>query len=72
MPCNKFMREASGNVKFKEFESAEELEAHLKQEKAADPNRIPYKMTVLPQYPQHIVIGYIPKNFLVKEYIKVS
>ena len=44
----------------------------LKEEKAQDSNRIPYKFTVLPDYPQHLVLGYIPKLILVKEYIKVS
>ena len=43
----------------------------MKEEKAQDPNRIPYKFTILPDYPQHIVLGYIPKTILVKEYIKV-
>lgn len=44
----------------------------LKEEKTQDSQRIPYKITVLPQYPQYIVLGYIPKQLMVKEYIKVS
>ena len=58
--------------KFVSCSSGEELDTVLKQEKAQDPNRIPYKFTVLPDYPQHLVLGYIPKLILVKEYIKVS
>lgn len=70
-PCNKLMREAAGHAKYTQCETSEDLETSLKAEKAVDPNRIPYKITVLPQYPQHIVLGYIPKTLLVKEYIKV-
>lgn len=71
MPCNRLLREACNHSKFKQCDTQEELETNLKEEKTADPTRIPYKVTVLPQYPQHLVIGYIPKNSLVKEYIKV-
>jgi len=70
-PCNKFLREAMANPKFMHCTSAEELDQALKEEKSKDPNRIPYKFTVLPDYPQHLVLGYIPKLSLVKEYIKV-
>jgi transcription elongation factor SPT6 len=72
-PCNKFLFEAISHVKFIEgCKTVEDLETHLKQEKLADPQRIPYKLTILPAYPQHIVLGYIPKTSLVKEFIKVS
>jgi hypothetical protein len=57
--------------KFVKCSSGEEIDAILKEEKNQDPNRIPYKFTVLPDYPQHLVLGYIPKTILVKEYIKV-
>jgi hypothetical protein len=67
------MREASNNTKFlPDCHTIEDLENILKKEKAQDPNRIPYKLAVFPCYPQHIVLGYIPKNALVKEFIKVK
>jgi transcription elongation factor SPT6 len=71
-PTNKFVREASSHMKFIMCSTTEELETKLKEEKAQEPTRIPYKLTMLPEYPQHIVLGYIPKTILVKEYIKVK
>ncbi|CDW91618.1 transcription elongation factor spt6 [Stylonychia lemnae] len=70
MPCNRHVREACNNSKFKACDSQEELERILRDEKSADQSRIPYRITILPNYPQHIVLGYIPKIHLIKEYIK--
>jgi transcription elongation factor SPT6 len=72
VPCNRHLREASNHIKFVACSNVEELEVMLKAEKTEDPNKIPYKITCLPQYPQFLVLGYIPKKELVKEYIKVS
>jgi hypothetical protein len=33
---------------------------------------IPYKFTILPEYPQYLVLGYIPKDKLIKEFVKVN
>jgi hypothetical protein len=64
--------DAMNNPKFvPSCNSVEELDALLKEEKGQDANRIPYKFTVLPDYPQYLVLGYIPKMILVKEFIKV-
>jgi transcription elongation factor SPT6 len=71
-PSNKFLRDAMQHPKFVNCTTGEELDTVLKEEKGQDPNRIPYKFTVLPDYPQHLVLGYIPKLILVKEYIKVT
>lgn len=35
------------------------------------PNRIPYRFSILPLYPQHIVLAYIPREKVIKEFIKV-
>lgn len=48
MPCNRLVRDACGHIKFKECDTQEELEQVLKDEKASDSNRIPYRITVLP------------------------
>jgi hypothetical protein len=69
--CNRHVKDVINHIKFKNCDTQEELENSLKEEKKSDPNRIPYKLTILPDYPQHIVIGYIPKLNLIKEYIKV-
>jgi hypothetical protein len=66
------MREASGHMKFTACGKLEEFDELLKAEKNGEPGRIPYRFTVFEEYPQHIVLGYIPKMSLVKEYIKVS
>lgn len=72
LPSNKFVSEAVSNAKFLHCETIESLDRELKSAKEADPKRIPYRLTILPDYPQHIVLGYIPKISLVKEYIKVK
>lgn len=66
------MREASGHIKFSNCSKLEEFDEILRAEKSAEAARIPYRFTVLEDYPQHIVLGYIPKLTLVKEFIKVS
>lgn len=48
---------------------------HLEDEKKKQPNVIPYCITILNQYPMHVVICYLPpssKLSLVKDYIKVK
>ena len=52
--------------------TVDELEEALKKEKSEDPNKIPYRFTILEMYPQNIILGYIPKEKLIKEYIKVK
>ena len=45
----------------------------LKTEKSADPSKIPYRFTILKDYPQHVVLGYIARQEKVdKEFIKVN
>lgn len=48
MPCNKNVREVISNQKFVNFDSSEEIEKALKEEKAHEPQRIPYKLSILP------------------------
>lgn len=48
MPCNRHVREACSNPKFVNCDSQEELEKILRDEKATDPNRIAYRLTILP------------------------
>lgn len=72
VPCNKFVADLLNHTKFKHCDTLAEFENALREEKKEDENRIPYKLTILPEYPQHIVIGYIPKINLTKEFIKVS
>jgi hypothetical protein len=60
------------HMKFRNCDTQQELEAVLKEEKQSDANKIPYRLTILQDYPQHIVLGYMPRETLKKAYIKVS
>ena len=58
--------------KFLKCESVDDLKSALEKEKREDSSKIPYKFTILEKYPQHIILGYIPKDKMVKEYIKIK
>ena len=65
------MREVIGHTKFSDADAFEDMEERLKEEKKEAPQRIPYRFAILPQYPQHVVLGYVPKEKVLKEFIKV-
>jgi len=44
----------------------------VKEEKEEDMSKIPYRFGVISDYPQHIVLVYVPKNNVVKEFIRVN
>ena len=72
-PCEKLVKEVSSYRKFYHTDSMEEFEKRLKDDKSKDPALIQYLFTILPEYPQYIIMGYCPKiNFVTKEYIKVK
>jgi len=71
IPCNRLVREVVGHQKFSDAKTFEDLEARLKEEKKEDPLRIPYRFAILPIYPQHVVLSYVPKDKVLKEFIKV-
>jgi len=58
--------------KFQKCNDLDELKKCLEAEKADDSSRIPYKFTVLDKYPQYLILAYIPKKDIVKEFIKVK
>jgi transcription elongation factor SPT6 len=71
-PCNRSLREVTQHPKFLRCQNLEELQKTVEQEKEEDASRIPYKFTVLDKYPQYIIMAYIPKKELVREFIKVK
>jgi len=71
IPCNRLVREVIGHTKFSDADAFEDMEERLKEEKKEAPQRIPYRFAILPQYPQHVVLGYVPKEKVLKEFIKV-
>lgn len=50
-PCNKALREAVNHPKFMNCQTIGDLEDQLKKEKAEDPHKIPYRVTILDIYP---------------------
>lgn len=70
MPCEKLTKEAIQNPKFKD--NSVNIIQLLKQEKRANPSRIPYYFTITEQYPQFLLLHYVPKEKTVTEYIKVK
>ena len=70
MPCEKLTKEAISNPKFKD--SDQNILSLLKQEKKQKSSMIPYYFTILDQYPQFLVLYYLPKERIITEYIKVK
>lgn len=70
MPCEKLTKEAISNNKFKD--SQNNIIDLLKREKKSRPSNIPYYFTILEQYPQFLVLYYLPKDKPVSEFIKVK
>jgi transcription elongation factor SPT6 len=73
-PIAKLTREVLGHTKFKDCITGglEFIENSLRSEKRTQPNAIPYYFTILPQHPQYFVLNYLPKDRIVREYIKVK
>jgi len=71
-PCNRSLREVISHQKFIKCQSLDDLKKGIEQEKAEDSSRIPYKFTILDKYPQYVILAYIPKKEVVKEFIKIK
>ena len=72
-PCDKLVKEIACYRKFYHTDSLEEFEKRLKDDKNKDPALVHYLLTILPEYPQYVILGYCPKiNSVIKEYIKVK
>lgn len=71
IPCNRLVREVTASPKWCDDDTWEKLEETLKEEKNSDRGRIPYKFAVLSQYQQHIVLAYVPREKVIKEFIKI-
>lgn len=71
-PCNRSLREVTLHAKFLRCKSMDEMKTHLENEKKQDAAKIPYRVTILDEYPQHLILAYIPKTDVVREFIKVK
>ena len=72
LPCARLVKEVMQYRKFTECEGKSELDKRLKTDKSRDPSIIHYYLTILKDYPQYIILGYIPKTEMTCEYIKVK
>jgi len=71
-PCNRSLREVIQHPKFFQCAKADEVKAELEKEKEEVNSRIPYKFLILEDYPQYVVLAYIPNKTMVREFIKVK
>ena len=71
-PCNRSIREVLQHPKFLKASNLDELKKALETEKAEDASRIPYRFTILDKYPQYVIMAYIPKKELIREFIKIK
>lgn len=72
LPCNRLLKEVIQHSKFVKTHNFEDLRRSLETEKEEDGSRIPYKFTVVDKYPQFVVLAYMPKKEMVKEFIKIK
>lgn len=71
VPCNNHMEAVANNKKFSS-EKIEVVEKRLKDEKELDTAIVPYGFCVTERAPQYLVLIYVPKDKVEKEYIKVK
>jgi hypothetical protein len=71
-PCNRSLRELINHPKFLKCNTLDDLKQQLEVEKKENNQRIPYRFTILEKYPQYAVLGYIPKDKMVREFIKIK
>ena len=74
VPCEKLTKETIVHSKFKDSLTGGISFIHslLRQEKSAMPTTIPYFLTIVPSYPQFILLLYLPKERIIEEFIKVK
>lgn len=71
-PCNRFLREVIVHDKFMRCKNMDQMSQALYAEKEGDANKIPYRFTMLDDYPQYLILAYILKKDVVQEFIKVK
>eukprot|EP00826_Nyctotherus_ovalis_P035984 TRINITY_DN3143_c0_g5_i1.p1 TRINITY_DN3143_c0_g5~~TRINITY_DN3143_c0_g5_i1.p1 ORF type:complete len:1087 (+),score=289.66 TRINITY_DN3143_c0_g5_i1:179-3439(+) len=73
IPIIQFAAETAGHRKFVAASSVKVVEEHLNGEMLKFPEHINYCFTILPEFPQYVILAYIlQKDSIVKEYIKVK
>ena len=74
VPVAALTKEAITHHKFKDItgHGIDHLEVMLRAEKKAAPSSIPYYFTITQHYPQFLVLCYLPRERIIKEFIKVK
>jgi hypothetical protein len=62
----------TSHQKFADADTFEDLSERVLAEKKEDPSKIPYRFSVLANDPQPLVLAYVPKEKVVKEFIRVK
>ena len=71
-PCERFVKDVINSRKFYDCDTKNDIINKLRQDKQNDPSIIHYLFAILPEFPQYIILAYIPKVELIFEYIKVK
>lgn len=72
-PCNRLVREVTQHPKFHAAcQSLDDLKKLIENEKQEDSARIPYRFAIFEKYPQYVILAYIPKKEVVKEFLKIK
>lgn len=72
--CEKLTKEVISHPKFMDCTQVglDLVEGAIKQEKRSKPSSIPYYMTIIPHFPQYVLLVYMPKDKIIREYIKIK
>jgi transcriptional accessory protein Tex/SPT6 len=71
-PLVENVRELEGHRKFVDEKGADVLERMLKAEKSGAPQTIPYRLSPNPKAADHYQLSYLPKQKVIREFVKVS
>ena len=71
-PCAKYTRDAISHRKFIHSQDLLEFQEKLKEQKERNPNTIVYNLTIVKRFPNYILLGYVPLNEVLLEYIGIT
>ncbi|MCQ2817430.1 MAG: hypothetical protein MJ252_09215 [archaeon] len=71
-PTVDLIKEITSNRKFKAFPSTHDVKLKLKKDNEDNPNIIHYYLTILPNYPQYVILAYFYEDQVTMEYIQVK
>ena len=72
VPCGLLIKESIKNRKFVHCDTKTDFDNMLRDDKKKQPSIINYNYTILKDYPGYIVLGYVPREKIIYEYIKIK